>query len=192
MHKSGLITFDCSNLMIRNRNLLTNALDITPAYLKNKNSDAGTVVDYRNWTLFLGRRFRSLKIYFVLRSYGIEGVQSHLRKLIDLSKRFESLVVGEEGFELFVPRSLSLVVFRLIMKDSVDTESKEVLQDKLNRTFYRLISEDHTIQLTSTLLGSKFVIRIAVGSPRTTTFHVDKAWKTILAVAIAAKKEIEL
>ena len=125
MHKSGLITFDCSNLMIRNRNLLTNALDITPAYLKNKNSDAGTVVDYRNWTLFLGRRFRSLKIYFVLRSYGIEGVQSHLRKLIDLSKRFESLVVGEEGFELFVPRSLSLVVFRLIMKDSVDTERRK-------------------------------------------------------------------
>lgn len=75
LHKAGLVMFDASCLWVRDRKLLTEALDITPAYLRNANSDSGAVVDYRNWQLPLGRRFRSLKIYFVLRSYGVEGFQ---------------------------------------------------------------------------------------------------------------------
>ena len=96
----GLTNFDFSALWVRDRDLLTSALDVTPAYLRNKHSDAGgcdpfyfygchstalyppgTVIDYRNWHLGLGRRFRSLKLWFVLRSFGAEGFRKYIRRV---------------------------------------------------------------------------------------------------------------
>lgn len=81
MHKWGLTNFDCSLLFVRDRTDLTKALDVTPAYLRTKEGDAGTVIDFRNWQLALGRRFRSLQLWFVLKSYGVNGLQTHLRKV---------------------------------------------------------------------------------------------------------------
>lgn len=112
-HKWGLVNFDCSTLWVRERTLLTDALDVTPEFLRTKQADAGTVIDYRNWHLALGRRFRSLKVWFVLRSFGVEGFQAHIRKGVDLAKVFESLVEKSSLFELVTPRSFGLVVFRL-------------------------------------------------------------------------------
>ncbi|CAE6446326.1 unnamed protein product [Rhizoctonia solani] len=112
-HKWGLVNFDCSTLWVRERTLLTDALDVTPEFLRTKQADAGTVIDYRNWHLALGRRFRSLKVWFVLRSFGVEGFQAHIRKGVELAKIFESLVEKSSLFELVTPRSFGLVVFRL-------------------------------------------------------------------------------
>ncbi|KAF8705993.1 Pyridoxal-dependent decarboxylase conserved domain, partial [Rhizoctonia solani] len=133
-HKWGLVNFDCSTLWVRERTLLTDALDVTPEFLRTKQADAGAVIDYRNWHLALGRRFRSLKVWFVLRrycmkdfhmyvpfsnpdlfstSFGVEGFQAHIRKGVELAKIFESLVEQSSLFEIVTPRSFALVVFRL-------------------------------------------------------------------------------
>ncbi|KAL5631660.1 hypothetical protein ACGC1H_007243 [Rhizoctonia solani] len=112
-HKWGLVNFDCSTLWVRERTLLTDALDVTPEFLRTKQADTGAVIDYRNWHLALGRRFRSLKVWFVLRSFGVEGFQTHIRKGVELAKVFESLVENSSLFEMVAPRSFALVVFRL-------------------------------------------------------------------------------
>jgi aromatic-L-amino-acid decarboxylase len=77
----GLVNFDCSTLWVRDRTHLTNALDVTPEFLRTTHGDAGTVIDYRNWHLALGRRFRALKVWFVLRSYGVHGFQAHIQRV---------------------------------------------------------------------------------------------------------------
>lgn len=95
--------------------------------------------DYRNWQMPLGRRFRSLKLYFVLRSYGVSGFQAHLRKLVDLTKHFEELVTKSPTYELFVPRRFSLVCVRLV--GATEDAEKDVDADKLNKEFHRLSAE---------------------------------------------------
>lgn len=200
MSRSGLVTFDASCLWIRDRRLLTEALDVTPPFLRNRHTDEGTVVgewsfstesmsciyhlysrlhgclwtDYRNWQIPLGRRFRSLKIYFVLRSYGISGFQAHLRQHIEHATYFEQLVLKSSSHELFVPRRFSLVVLRL--KGSPDDESSDPDADALNREFHRLSTERRDIMLTPTTVGGRYCTRVAIGSPFMKKEHVDKLW----------------
>ncbi|KAL8290024.1 hypothetical protein RQP46_002963 [Phenoliferia psychrophenolica] len=183
LHKSGLVTFDASCLWIRDRKLLTEALDVTPPFLRNKQSDLGTVVDYRNWQTALGRRFRSLKLMFVLRSYGVSGFQTHLRKLVDLADHFEKLVKASDDFELFVPRSFSLVVFRLRGSATVDAEA-------LNKDFFARTAERKDIHLTPTVVGGSYCTRLAVGSPFTKVEHVEAAWGLIQALAVEARQAV--
>ncbi|KAM0753813.1 PLP-dependent transferase [Meredithblackwellia eburnea MCA 4105] len=186
LHKSGLVTFDASCLWVRDRKLLTEALDITPPFLRNKHSDQGTVVDYRNWQTSLGRRFRSLKIMFVLRSYGVSGFQAHLRQLVSLASHFESLVASErDAFELFVPRSFALVVFRL--RGTTEEEA-----DALNRHFFALTTERKDITLTPTVVGGKYCTRVAVGSPLTKVEHIDAAWSLVQQLAQEARKTLKV
>ncbi|CAE6465707.1 unnamed protein product [Rhizoctonia solani] len=122
-HKWGLVNFDCSTLWVRERTLLTDALDVTPEFLRTKQADTGAVIDYRNWHLALGRRFRSLKVWFVLRSFGVEGFQAHIRKGVELAKAFEALVENSSLFEMVAPRSFGLVVFRLCVPTEFPTPS---------------------------------------------------------------------
>lgn len=84
----GLVNFDAALLWVKNRRDLTDALDVTPEFLRTRESEAGAVIDYRNWHVGLGRRFRSLKIWFVLRSYGVKGFQAYIRRVRMLSPIF--------------------------------------------------------------------------------------------------------
>jgi aromatic-L-amino-acid decarboxylase len=145
---------------------------LSDVYLK------GTVLDYRNMQLALGRRFRSLKIFFVLRSYGAQGFQAHQRRLIELAKAFESLVAAEPDWELVVPRRWSLVAFR---KRPADMPKANV--EKLNRKIWDSLSKRRDIFLTQTVLGSDFCFRFAVGSPLTREEDITKSWDIILEVA---------
>lgn len=114
MHKWLLVNFDASCLFIRKRTDLTRAFSITPAYLQNNFTDSGLVTDYRDWQIPLGRRFRALKIWFVLRSFGIEGLQSHIRKGLALGKTFSALVSSDESlFDIVAPPSFGLTCIRL-------------------------------------------------------------------------------
>ncbi|KAK4048765.1 hypothetical protein OIV83_004531 [Microbotryomycetes sp. JL201] len=180
LHKSGLVTFDASCLWVRDRKLLTEALDISPPFLRTRHGDQGTVVDYRNWQISLGRRFRSLKLYFTLRSYGTNGFESHLRKLIKHAERLEKLILSDKqhSFELFTPRSFSLVVVRLRGGDGDSLEHV----DELNKTFYALTTERKDIMLTPTIVGGRACTRIALGSPLLRTEHVDKIWSIMKEV----------
>ncbi|KAK5070142.1 hypothetical protein LTR64_001979 [Lithohypha guttulata] len=117
MHKWLLTAFDASLLFIRNRKDLTSALSITPAYLQNKHTDSGLVTDYRDWQIPLGRRFRALKIWFVVRTYGIEGLRAHIRRTVRVGQHFEKLVTdsadGKQLFELVVEPAFGLTCFRI-------------------------------------------------------------------------------
>lgn len=177
---------------VRDRKMLTEALDITPPFLRNKQSDqgesqffwslakaqrgtAGLVVDYRNWQIPLGRRFRSLKLYFVLRSYGISGFQAHLRKLNSLATHFSSLLASRPGLvSHFVPARFALVVFRVAKRGASEAGLNEI-----NRAFFAKTAERSDIMLTPTVVGGTYCTRVAIGSPNTKEEHIDKLWQVI-------------
>ncbi|KAK7689917.1 hypothetical protein QCA50_006556 [Cerrena zonata] len=191
-HKWGLVNFDCSTLWVKDRRYLTDALDITPEFLRSKHGDAGTVVDYRNWHLALGRRFRSLKIWFVLRSYGIHGFQNYIRQGIELNEYFASLVRASPTFELVTEPSFALSVFR-ILHETPDSQADGSLSrdslNELNRSFYAGLSSRPDILLTQTMINGTFCVRFAVGAARTTKKHIDEAWTIVQDEAAAAVKK---
>ncbi|KAE8226461.1 hypothetical protein CF319_g945 [Tilletia indica] len=178
-HKWGLTQFDCSPLHVKDRSALTRALTVTPEFLRTKQGDAGTVLDLRNMQLSLGRRFRSLKLWFVLRSYGVRGFQAHLRHSIACAKIFQEAMRDDEiPFEFVAPPRWSLIVFRL-NPSGIKGQSEEL--DDLNRHFMdRINARSAEIVLTQTVLPERgFCIRYVVGQPRLREHHVVQAFKII-------------
>lgn len=112
-HKWLLTNFDCSTLWVKNPSLLVDALSTNPVFLRNKQSDNNLVVDYKDWQIPLGRRFRSLKLWMVLRMYGSNGLRSYITNHCNLAKHFEELLRTDSRFEVVAPRVFSLVCFRL-------------------------------------------------------------------------------
>lgn len=170
-----LVAFDCSTFFIRDSKLLTEVLDLTPPFLRNQ-SDYGQVTDYRNWGLSLGRRFRSLKILFVLRSYGIQGFQAHLLRTIEMGKIFEEQVKNDENFEVVTPRSLALVVFRL---KPANTDRDEDALNELNKKFYARLHKHTSIQLSKPSERAS-IIENALLMMTTTTNSLDYHWQDVL------------
>ncbi|TFY73615.1 hypothetical protein EWM64_g10397 [Hericium alpestre] len=181
-HKWGLTNFDCSALWVRDRGLLVNALDVTPEYLRTKHGDAGTVIDYRNWHLSLGRRFRSLKIWFVLRSFGIEGFQSYIRRCIALSDVFAKYIQESDIFDFVAPPSFALTVFRIAPASEPNADLAQL--NDLNRAFHEALQSHHAeLVLTQTEVGGVFCMRLAVGAARTEERDIVQAWTIIKDVA---------
>ncbi|RXW21325.1 hypothetical protein EST38_g4541 [Candolleomyces aberdarensis] len=178
-HKWGLVNFDCSAMWVRDRRLLTDALDVTPIIHDPSDlSFVGTAIDYRNWHLGLGRRFRSIKLWFVLRSYGIAGFQRHIRKTIDMNNLFVKLLSESKVLTLFAEPSLALTVFRITPPEGVDKFSAEALSD-LNARFFKVVSARDDIMLTQTSLNGHVCIRFAVGSARTEENHIKQAYEIV-------------
>ncbi|WVR04512.1 hypothetical protein IAU60_001516 [Kwoniella sp. DSM 27419] len=190
-HKWGLTTFDCSIFCVRDRKDLTQSFDVTPAFLRSKEADAGTVIDYRNWQIALGRRFRSLKVWFVLRSYGVQGFQKHLERGIDQCRQLEELVRSSANFELVTPPSLSLLVLRLRPHSTASghPQGQALLSDDmlniLNQRLHDHLNARYDVFLTQTVLHSTerniFCIRFAMGGLHTTFEDVKKTWAVIVA-----------
>src|SRR5450756_903468 len=112
---------------------LIQTLSVLPEYLRNQATESGAVIDYRDWHIQLGRRFRSLKLWFVIRHYGIEGLQHHIREHVRLAQQFADWVRGDSRFELASPAYLNLVCFRLRGGDSANRDSaNRRLMDRLN------------------------------------------------------------
>jgi aromatic-L-amino-acid/L-tryptophan decarboxylase len=170
-HKWLLTNFDCDCFWVADRAALIRTLSILPEYLRNQATESGAVVDYRDWHVPLGRRFRSLKLWFVLRLYGVEGLRRHIRKHVELAQDFASWVAADPDFELCAPHPLNLVCFRLRGAD----EPNERLLDALNRS--------GELFLTHTKLGGKYVLRMAIGGTWTERRHVERAWSAIRAAA---------
>jgi aromatic-L-amino-acid decarboxylase len=146
-------------------------LSVLPEYLKNKATESGAVFDYRDWQIPLGRRFRALKLWFVIRHYGIEGLQHHVREHVRLAREFASWVADDERFELAVDPPLNLVCFRLRGGDEVNQR----LMDDLNQS--------GRLYLTHTRLDEKLTLRLAVGQTNTQQRHVEQAWALIRETA---------
>uniref|UniRef100_A0A7S3LUL0 Aromatic-L-amino-acid decarboxylase n=1 Tax=Palpitomonas bilix TaxID=652834 RepID=A0A7S3LUL0_9EUKA len=161
-HKWMLTNFDCSVLWVQNRTHLLDALSITPEYMRNKASESGLVVDYRDWQIPLGRRFRALKLWFVMRSFGAEGIRQHIQDGIELARYFEEELKKDGRFEIPVPRSFGLVCFRLKGKGN---EANQALLDAVNATKKTFIIH--------TALEGKTTLRFAAGGVMSEKEHVD-------------------
>jgi aromatic-L-amino-acid decarboxylase len=166
-HKWMFTNFDCDCFFVADRKVLTNALSVLPEYLRNRATESGAVIDYRDWQVQLGRRFRALKLWFVLRYYGIEGLQFHVREHVRLAQEFASWIRGDMRFELVVPPPLNLVCFRLNASD----EENQQLINALNRS--------GDLYLTHTKLNGRLVLRMSIGQTNTEQHHVERAWKRI-------------
>ncbi len=116
-HKWLFTTFDCSCFYVADRAALVDALSILPEYLRNAASESGAVVDYRDWQVPLGRRFRALKLWFVLRWYGAEGLRHHVREHVRLAGELAARIEADPRLELAAPAGLNLVCFRHVDGD---------------------------------------------------------------------------
>ncbi len=170
-HKWMFTNFDCDCFYVADRAALIRTLSILPEYLKNRATESGAVIDYRDWQVPLGRRFRALKLWFVLRHYGVEGLRYHVRRHVALAQRFRGWVEADERFELAAPAPLNLVCFRHRGGDDANRE----LLDRLNRS--------GELYLTHTVLDGKYALRLCVGQTRTEERHVADAWRRIQETA---------
>jgi aromatic-L-amino-acid decarboxylase len=166
-HKWMFTNFDCDCFYVADRKALVQTLSVVPEYLRNKASETGAVIDYRDWQIPLGRRFRALKLWFVIRHYGIEGLQYHIRQHVELAQQFAGWVSDDSRFELAAPVPLNLVCFRHQGGDS----SNQTLMDRLHRS--------GDLYLTHTRLNDRLTLRLCIGQTNTTARHVEKAWKRI-------------
>lgn len=176
-HKWMFTNFDCDCFYVADRSALIQTLSVLPEYLRNKATESGAVFDYRDWQIPLGRRFRALKLWFVIRHYGVEGLQFHIRRHVELAQQFATWVTADERFELAAPTPLNLVCFRHKGGDEVN----QALMDRLNRS--------GDLYLTHTRLNNRLTLRFCVGQTNTQTRHADRAWKRIQEEATALTKK---
>ena len=177
-HKWLLTNFDCSCLWVRDRAWLVEALSIKPPYLRNQFSEAGLVTDYRDWQIALGRRFRSLKLWFVMRSYGLEGLRAHLRGGIRLAEGLAAKLESRKDlFEMVAGPAYALVVFRCVGPPGADEKARNELTERV----YEAINHEGEIYLTSSVLDGLYAIRVCTGVPSVREEHVQKAFDIIVA-----------
>src|ERR1700704_4874951 len=174
-HKWMFTSFDCNCFWVADRKALIQTLSILPEYLRNQATESGAVIDYRDWHIQLGRRFRSLKLWFVIRHYGIEGLQHHIRQHVQLAQGFAEWVRKDSRFELAAPVPLNLVCFRHKGGDAVNQKIMEAL------------NTSGDLYLTHTKLAGKFTLRVCVGQTNTEERHVEHAWKRIQEEAAGAR-----
>ncbi|MBP6440610.1 MAG: aspartate aminotransferase family protein [Caldilineaceae bacterium] len=173
-HKWMFTNFDVDAFFVADRQTLINTLSILPEYLRNTATGSGSVIDYRDWQIPLGRRFRSLKLWFVIRHYGVEGLQYHVRNHVNIAQEFAEWVRSNPDFELAAPAPLNLVCFRHKGGDAVNQQ----IMDTLNRS--------GDLYLSHTKLDGKLTLRMSIGQTQTRREHVASAWGKLQAAAVAA------
>jgi aromatic-L-amino-acid decarboxylase len=173
-HKWMFTSFDCDCFFVADRNHLIRTLSVLPEYLRNQATESGAVIDYRDWHIQLGRRFRALKLWFVIRHYGVVGLQHHIREHVRLAQEFAGWVRSDSRFELAAPVPLNLVCFRLRSGDA----DNQKLMEQLNQS--------GKVYVTHTRLDNKFTLRFCVGQTQTEARHVERAWEWIQQAASPA------
>lgn len=167
-HKWMFTNFDCDCFWVADRQHLVSTFSILPEYLRNQATESGEVFDYRDWHIQLGRRFRSLKLWFVIRHYGVAGLQYHVRAHVEMARKFAGWVRDSLEFELVGDPPLNLVCFRYRGSD----EENMALMHKIN--------EQGKIFFTHTKLKGRVVLRLCVAQTHTREEHVAGAWKVLL------------
>jgi aromatic-L-amino-acid decarboxylase len=170
-HKWMFTNFDCNCFFVADRAQLIRTLSVLPEYLKNRATESGAVIDYRDWQVPLGRRFRALKLWFVLRSYGAEALQEKIRRHVALACELAGWVAADPRFELSAPRTLNLVCFR---HRGGEAANQRIL-DRVNGSGRAFISH--------TRLNGELTLRISIGQTATERRHVEQLWKLIVDAA---------
>lgn len=168
-NKWMLLNFDCSVMWVRNRDDLTTSMTVDPLYLQHRHGDKA--IDFRHWGIPLSRRFRSLKLWFVIRSYGVEGLQTYIRQHIRLAKLFETYVKNDARFEVMGKVTMGLVCFRI--------KGPNTLTQKL----LHMINESGKLHMVPALINEYYVIRFAICTQNAEEADVEYAWRVISAEA---------
>jgi aromatic-L-amino-acid decarboxylase len=170
-HKWMFTSFDCDCFWVADRAALVRTLSILPEYLRNRATETGAVIDYRDWHVPLGRRFRALKLWLVIRHYGVEGLRHHVRRHVELAQEFARWVEEDPCFELAAPAPLNLVCFR--HRDG----------DEASRAILAEVNSTGRLFLTHTKLDGKLALRMSIGQTTTEVRHVEAAWGALCAAA---------
>jgi aromatic-L-amino-acid/L-tryptophan decarboxylase len=170
-HKWLFTNFDCNVLWVADRGPLLASLSILPPYLRNAASESGEVIDYRDWHVSLGRRFRALKLWWVLRSYGAQGLRALLREHIALAEELGRRVDAHPRLERVAPVSFALVCFR----HARGNDATDAVAERINA--------EPTLAVTPSVVGETRFVRVAVGQTRTTADDVERLWRVIESAA---------
>jgi aromatic-L-amino-acid decarboxylase len=177
-HKWMLVNFDCSAYFLRDREALLRTFQVMPEYLRT--SQDAEVVNFRDWGIQLGRRFRALKLWFVMRSYGINGLRELIRKHVDLARELAGWIETSPDFELMAPVRFGLVCFRYRPPHPAAGTNDT---DDLNRRLLARVNATRRVYLTHTMLNGRYVLRMVVGQRLTERHHVEEAWRLIVESA---------
>ena len=176
-HKWMFTNFDCSAYFVKDKEALLRTFEILPEYLKTKTR--GEVNDYRNWGIQLGRRFRALKLWFVIRNYGVEGISKRVDEHIELAKELAEKIRSSNHFVLFEPQHLNLICFRY-QPDNVSS-SQEI--NDLNQRLLQKLNGSGKIFLTHTKVNGLITLRMVIAQTYIEKKHVNNAWKLIQETA---------
>ncbi|UTW55063.1 pyridoxal-dependent decarboxylase [Kordiimonas sp. SCSIO 12610] len=173
-HKWMGVNFDCTAHFVKDADTLKRTLTILPEYLKTR--EGNSVTDYRDWGIQLGRRMRALKLWFVIRSYGVEGLQAMFRNHIEMTEELAEKIFMTEGFELVTKPNLSLLTFRKVEGNAEESDqATEALLTKIN--------DDGFTYLTRTVVNGRPVIRFQIGQINTSSDDVMTTWERIVALS---------
>lgn len=175
-HKWMFVNFDCSAFFTRDASSLIRTFEILPEYLKTRTR--GKVNDYRDWGVPLGRRFRALKLWSVIRSYGVTGLQEKVRSHIDIASKLKEMISREPDFEILAPVIISVVCFRY-RPEGLNEEELNRINEKLNHK----LNDTGKIYLTHTVLKGRYTLRMVTAQTNVTPEHVEKAWELIKSTA---------
>tara|TARA_Y100000816_G_scaffold139234_1_gene98606 strand:- start:376 stop:1788 length:1413 start_codon:yes stop_codon:yes gene_type:complete len=171
-HKWMLTNFDCSLYYVKDEEKLIKTLEIHPEYLKTSSKN---IKNYKDWSIQLGRRFRALKLWFVIRSYGINGIKKYLKNHINLAKYLKDIILNDENFELTTKQNMNMINFRFNPKKSKNNSEINKLNirliDKLNKT--------GKIYLSHTMINNIYSIRMPIGSTTVGIENIKSSWKLI-------------
>ena len=175
-HKWMFANFDCSAYFVKDRESLIRTFTILPEYLKTKTT--GQVNDYRDWGIALGRRFRALKLWFVIRNFGVDGIRERIREHIRLAKEIENKIKLHPEFELLAPRTMNLVCFRYCPQNR-DEEQLNTINEQL----LYAVNASGKMFITHTKINGKYTLRLVIGQTYVKEEHVQNAWELLVQTA---------
>jgi len=181
-HKWMFTNFDCCAYFVRSTEALVRSLEILPEYLKTR--EGAGVNNYRDWGLPLGRRFRALKLWFVIRSFGVEGLREKIRGHIQLAAQLAEEIKGCADFEMLAPTPFATLCFRYKPQNVTDQDQLNQLNSRLMET----LNDSGKLYLTHTKLNGKFTLRMVIGQTRQQEHHVRSAWELIKTTAAQLPK----
>jgi aromatic-L-amino-acid/L-tryptophan decarboxylase len=170
-HKWMGVNFDCDLYWTVDRQALLGALSILPEYLRSAAAETGAAIDYRDWQVPLGRRFRALKLWLTIRIDGVAGIQAMIRRHVELTQRLAALVRGDDRFEIVAPHPLNLLCIRLTAGD----DATDRLVERANAT--------GSVLFTRTVLDGRSTLRFSIGTRTTEWRHVAAAWQLLQSLA---------
>ncbi len=179
-HKWMFTNFDCTAYFVKDAGALIKTFELLPEYLKTRTR--GKVNDYRDWGVPLGRRFRALKLWSVIRSYGVEGLQAKIREHINLADKLSAMISKEIDFEILAPVVISVVCFRY-NPSGYNEDQINALNERLNHQ----LNDSGKLYLTHTVLNGKYTLRMVTAQTNVTIDHISKAWELIKTSARALK-----